>query len=75
VKQSGGWFRDQRGEPTRWVALVFAVAFAVGVILAALTGAGYRVTGILAILFMMSLKIAYGRPDMASDLIRAWRGH
>jgi uncharacterized MAPEG superfamily protein len=74
VTQDGGLFRDRRGEPTRWVALCFAVAFAVGVLFAALTGVGYRVTGILAILFLTSLRIAYGRPDFAADLIRAWRG-
>lgn len=74
MSAGGGWLRNGRGEPSRWIAVLFAAAFATGALAAALVGAGFRVTAILGLLFSTSFRVAFRRRDLPSEVIRAWRG-
>lgn len=56
------------GGPSRWVALAFAVVFAVGTLAAALVGAGYHAMAVLAFLFIACFNVSFGRPPMTAGI-------
>jgi hypothetical protein len=62
---SAGRLTDPRGNPSRWVALLFALVFAAAAIamavIAALRGDGYYIVVVLGLLFMACFDVAFGR--------------
>jgi hypothetical protein len=57
----GSWLTNGRGNPSRWVALVLAVLFAVATVAAALLGQDPKVIMVLGGMFVMAFNTAFGR--------------
>jgi hypothetical protein len=74
----GNWLSDPRGNPSRWVALLFAIMFGIGAVTVAVLGQGYPVTAVLAFLFLACFDAAFGRRpvavQVAAVLARRGRG-
>jgi hypothetical protein len=54
-----GWLRTTAGHPSRWVALGLALLLGAGTVAVAIEGSGYRVTAVLASVFVMCFKAAF----------------
>ena len=69
---------DSRGNPSRWVALGFALLFGLGAVVAACVGQGGHVTAVLAFMFLASFNVAFGRRPMTTQVVgalgRLWPG-
>jgi hypothetical protein len=68
IADSGSWLSNGRGNPSRWVALVLAVLFAVAAVAAALLGQGWHVTAILGGLFGIAFNTAFGRRPVVAQV-------
>jgi hypothetical protein len=65
------WFRDRRGNPSRWVALGLAALFGVGAVAAALLGEGDHVAGVLGMMFVVAFNVAFGRRGTVAQIAAA----
>jgi|SRR4249920_3059741 len=70
----GSWLSDRRGNPSRWVALLMAITFGIGVLTVALLGKGYPATGVLSFLFVVCFDVAFGRRSVAVQIASALGG-
>ena len=66
----GGWLSDPRGNPSRWIALAFAVMFGVAAVVGSLAGLGYGVTG-LVFLFVVCFNVAFDKPSAVAQALSA----
>ena len=64
------WARDRYGNPSRWIALGFALIFSVGLVLAAVYDTGKPALGALVIAFASSFRVAFGQRHIAVELAR-----
>lgn len=69
---SGSRLSDPRGNPSRWVALGFAVLLGLGTVAAALLGQGAEVITVLAMMFVVAFNVAFGKRGTLAEIAAAF---
>jgi hypothetical protein len=63
---------DPRGNPSRWVALGFAAFLGLGAVAAALLGQGPEAIVPLAMMFVLSFNVAFGKRGTLAEIAAAF---